>query len=118
MRIDQLRERSEPGVISATTLRALGVPDPWRKCCPGGPWQRMHAGVVLLHNGPPAHDQHLTAALLRAGPGAAVTGAEACRYGTKLVRDVPKELGRAEPVAERGARRLSRRIRPPVRIVG
>jgi hypothetical protein len=33
------------------------------------------------------------------------------RYGTKLVRAVLKELGRAESVAERDARRLSRRIR-------
>ncbi|MGW4206742.1 hypothetical protein ACWEIJ_02025 [Lentzea sp. NPDC004789] len=33
------------------------------------------------------------------------------RYGTKLVREVLEELGRAESVAERDARRLSRRIR-------
>ncbi|WP_285643308.1 hypothetical protein [Lentzea sp. NBRC 102530] len=33
------------------------------------------------------------------------------RYGTKLVRSVLKDLGRAESVAERDARRLSRRIR-------
>lgn len=161
----------------------------------------MHPGVVLLHNGPPTRDQQVTAALLRAGPGSVLTGAEACRrhslpaagteihvlvpgrvigsgtlileraspvppssvvggfpvvsaaravvdacrrlrssdaatalvaaaiqkrrctpeslraearpnrYGTRLVRDVLKELGRAESVAERDARRLSRRIR-------
>ncbi|MFD4674107.1 hypothetical protein ACFWNN_30615 [Lentzea sp. NPDC058450] len=201
MRIEHLRERSDLGVISAGTLKSLGVSDPWRRCVPGGPWQRMYPGVVLLHNGPPTQDQHLTAALLRAGPGAVVTGAEACRrhdlpargpeihllvpgsqrgsgslvleraspvppatnvggfpvvsaaravtdacrflrtadeataliaaavqrnrctvadltaeartnrYGTKLVRSVLKELGRAESVAERDARRLSRRIR-------
>ncbi|HEX7305920.1 hypothetical protein [Lentzea sp.] len=200
MRIEHLRERSELGVISASTLRSLGVTNPWLKCRQGGPWQRMHAGVVLLHNGPPTRDQHLTAALMRAGPGAVVTGAEACRrhglpargseihvlvpgsvrgsgslvveraspmpassdvlgfpvvsaaravvdacrfmrsvdeatalvaaavqrgrctpsaltdearcnrYGTKLVRDVLRELGRAESVAERDARRLSRKI--------
>ncbi|HUQ59718.1 hypothetical protein [Lentzea sp.] len=201
MRIELLRERSDLGVISAGTLRSPGVPNPWLKCRPGGPWQRMHSGVVLLHNGPPTRDQHLTAALMRAGPGAVVTGAEACRrhglpargteihvlvpgsvrgsgsliveraslmppacdvggfpvvsaaravvdacrqmrsadeatglvaaaiqrgrctpsslaaeartnrYGTKLVRSVLKELGHAESVAERDARRLSRRIR-------
>ncbi|MFD5831740.1 hypothetical protein, partial [Lentzea sp. NPDC060358] len=201
MRIEHLRERSDLGVISASTLRSLGVANPWSKCRPGGPWQRMHAGVVLLHNGPPTPDQHLTAALLRAGPGAVVTGAEACRrhglpargteihvlvpgsvrgsgslvveraspmpastdvggfpvvsaaravvdacrllrsaddataliaaaiqrgrctpaslaaeartnrYGTKVVRSVLRELGRAESVAERDARRLSRKIR-------
>ncbi|MFD9699029.1 hypothetical protein [Lentzea sp. NPDC059081] len=201
MRIEHLRERSDLGVISAGALRSLGVANPWLKCRPGGPWQRMHPGVVLLHNGPPTRDQHLTAALMRAGPGAVVTGAEACRrhglpargteihvlvpgsvrgsgslileravpmpassdvdgfpvvsasravvdacrllrssdeatalvaaaiqrgrctpaslaeearcnrYGTKLVRDVLRELGRAESVAERDARRLSRRIR-------
>lgn len=201
MRIEQLRERSDLGVISAGALKALGVSDPWRRCASGGPWQRMYPGVVLLHNGPPTPDQRLTAALLRAGPGAVVTGAEACRrhglvargqeihllvpgsvrgsgsliveraspmppasdvggfpvvsaaravvdacrqlrsadeatalvaaaiqkgrctpeslaaqartnrYGTKLVRAVLRELGRAESVAERDARRLSRRIR-------
>ncbi|WP_143466524.1 hypothetical protein [Lentzea kentuckyensis] len=201
MGIEQLRERSDLGVISARTLKSLGVPNPWLKCRQGGPWQRMHPGVVLLHNGPPTRDQQLTAALLRAGPAAVVTGAEACRrhglpargpelhvlvpgsvrgsgtlileraspmppssnvdgfpvvsadravvdacrqmrsaneataliaaaiqkgrctpeslgleartnrYGTKLVRTVLKELGRAESVAERDARRLSRKIR-------
>ncbi|GAB2853889.1 hypothetical protein [Lentzea nigeriaca] len=201
MLIEHLRERSDLGVISATALKSLGVANPWRRCEPGGPWQRMHAGVVLLHNGPPTRDQQVTAALLRAGPGAVLTGAEACRrhglpaygteihvlvpnsargsgalileraspmpastdlggfpvvsaaravvdacrqlcsadaatalvaaaiqkgrctpesltaeartnrYGTKLVRTVLKELGRAESVAERDARRLSHRIR-------
>ena len=201
MRIERLRERSDLGVITARALRELGVQNPWLKCAPGGPWQRMHPGVVLLHNGPPTRDQQLTAALLRAGPDAVVTGAEACRrhglpargqeihllaprstrgsgqliveratpmprarnagdfpvvsaeravvdacrqlrsadeatalvaaamqkgrctpeslreeartnrYGTKLVRTVLQELGRAESVAERDARRLSRRIR-------
>ncbi|RAS68896.1 hypothetical protein C8D87_102974 [Lentzea atacamensis] len=201
MLIEHLREHSDLGVITATTLKSLGVSNPWRRCEPGGPWQRMHPGVVLLHNGPPTRDQQVTAALLRAGPGAVLTGAEACRrhglpasgteihvlvpgfargsgalilerastmpastdvtgfpvvsaeravvdacrqlrsidaatalvaaavqrgrctpeslageartnrYGTKLVRAVLKELGRAESVAERDARRLSRRIR-------
>ncbi|MCP2247841.1 hypothetical protein [Lentzea aerocolonigenes] len=201
MRIEQLRERSDLGVISTTALKSLGVTNPWPKCRPGGPWQRMHAGVVLLHNGPPTRDQQVTAALLRAGPDAVLTGAEACRrhglpargseihvlvpgsargsgtliveraspmprsttidgfpvvfparavvdacrqmrsadeattlvaaaiqkgrctpvslreealtnrYGAKLVRTVLKELDRAESVAERDARKLSRRIR-------
>ncbi|MET8756587.1 hypothetical protein [Lentzea sp. NPDC004782] len=196
MLIEHLRDRSDLGVISATALRSPGVSDPWRRCGPGGPWQRMHPGVVLLHNGPPTRDQQVTAALLRAGPEAVLTGAEAglpatgpeihvlvpgrsagsgrliveraspmpasrevggfpvvsveravvdaCRrlrsvdavtaliaavrrgrctpsspaaesrtnrYGTKLVREALKELGRAESVSERDARRLSRRIR-------
>lgn len=201
MRIEHLRERSDLGVISAGALKSLGVTNPWRRCTAGGPWQRMYPGVVLLHNGPPTPDQQLTAALLRAGPGAVVTGAEACRrhglpargaeihllvpgsmrgsstlileraspvpassdvggfpvvsaaravvdacrlvrssddatalvaaavqrgrctladlsveartnrFGTKLVRDVLRDLGRAESVAERDARRLSRKIR-------
>lgn len=201
MRIEHLRERSDLGVISAGTLKSLGVTNPWRRCASGGPWQRMYPGVVLLHNGPPTPDQQLTAALLRAGPGAAVTGAWACRlhglparaqeihllvptsmrgsgslvleraspvpattdvggfpvvsaaravvdacrlmrstdqatalvaaaiqrdrctpaelaaeartnrFGTKLVRTVLRDLGRAESVAERDARRLSRKIR-------
>jgi hypothetical protein len=64
--IEHLRERSDLGVISASAFRSLGVPNPWRRE-PDGPWQRMHPGVVLLHNGPPTRDQQVTAALLRAG---------------------------------------------------
>lgn len=79
MLIEHLRERSDLGVISARALRSLGVSNPWGRCRPGGPWQRMYDGVVLLHNGPPTRDQQVTAALLRAGPGAVLTGAEACR---------------------------------------
>ncbi|MFI6097421.1 hypothetical protein ACIA8G_17780 [Lentzea sp. NPDC051213] len=203
MLIEQLRERSDLGVISARALKSLGVTNPWLRCRSGGPWQRMYDGVVLLHNGPPTRDQQVTAALLRAGPGAVLTGAEACRrhglpasgqeihvlvpgsvrgsgsliveraspmpasadvggfpavsaaravvdacrqlrsedavtalvaaavqkgrctpeslraqartnrYGTRLVRVVLEDLSRAESVAERDARRLSRRIRLP-----
>ncbi|MEU7479475.1 hypothetical protein AB0A63_26040 [Lentzea sp. NPDC042327] len=104
MRIDQLRERSDLGVITTATLKSLGVSNPWHRCASGGPWQRMYPGVVLLHNGPPTQDQHLTAALLRAGPGAAVTGAEACRRHGLPARG--RELHLLAPAPVRGSGRL------------
>lgn len=59
------------GVASATT---------YRRCRPGGPWQRLLPGVVLLRNGPVSTHQRMVAALLYAGPQALVTGIEACRH--------------------------------------
>ncbi|GLZ30334.1 hypothetical protein Lesp02_25230 [Lentzea sp. NBRC 105346] len=57
----------------------------YRRCKPGGPWQRLFPGVVLLHNGPPTRDQLVAGALLKAGPDALITGPEACRrYGLRL----------------------------------
>ena len=118
MRIEHLRERSDLGVISATTLKSLGIANPWRKCTAGGPWQRMYPGVVLLHNGPPTPDQHLTAALLRAGPSSAVTGAEACRrhglpaHGRELHLLSPRSVrGTGLLIVERA------RPMPPVRVI-
>ncbi len=110
MLIEHLRERSDLGVISASALRSLGVTNPWRRCEPGGPWQRMHPGVVLLHNGPPTRDQQVTAALLRAGPGAVLTGAEACRRhglpasGTEIHVLVPgRSVGSGRLIVERAS---------------
>jgi hypothetical protein len=77
-----VRQRAtEGGAIKAKTLEELGVPRPtlYRRCQPGGPWQRPLPGVVLLGNSPPTRQQLVEAALLYAGPDAVVTGMEACR---------------------------------------
>ncbi|WP_157494854.1 hypothetical protein [Kutzneria sp. 744] len=52
---------------------------PARRCRPGGGWTRLLTGVYLLSGGVPSRRQMVRAALLRAGPGAAVTGVEAVR---------------------------------------
>ncbi|TNC20305.1 hypothetical protein FG385_31085 [Amycolatopsis alkalitolerans] len=56
----------------------------WRRCLPGGPWQRLLPGVILLENGKPTHDQRIAAALIYGGPSAIVTGPHAClRHGLR-----------------------------------
>jgi hypothetical protein len=47
------------------------------KCRPGGPWQLLLPGVLLLANSPPTRRQRLRAAVLYAGPDAIITGDEA-----------------------------------------
>jgi hypothetical protein len=44
---------------------------------PGGPWQRILPGVLLLAGGPPTRTQRIQAALRYAGPGAVLTGGDA-----------------------------------------
>ncbi|QUQ70536.1 hypothetical protein JJ691_83150 [Kutzneria sp. CA-103260] len=62
-------------------LVRLGVHEalPSHKCRPGGGWTRLLTGVYLLTGGSPTRRQMVRAALLRAGPGAALTGVEAAR---------------------------------------
>ncbi|GAB3496319.1 hypothetical protein FB471_1103 [Amycolatopsis cihanbeyliensis] len=76
-----LHHESRAGAIKVARLIELGVPSrtAYRRCVPGGPWQRPLPGIVLLNNGHPTRRQLVEAALLYAGEGAIVTGAEACR---------------------------------------
>lgn len=77
-----LTHQSRDGVIAARDLESLGL-DPrtiYRNCLPGGPWQRLLPGMILLHNGDPTRRQRALAALLYGGPQAMITGAEACRW--------------------------------------
>ncbi|MDQ7805554.1 hypothetical protein Q5425_17545 [Amycolatopsis sp. A133] len=67
-------------------LRRAGVSDrrTRRLCGPGGPWRRLHPGVVLLRNAAPTRQQLLHAALARYGPGVVITGADALQaHGVK-----------------------------------
>lgn len=73
-------------VATWTALLRLGVPQglPARKCQPGGGWTRLLTGVYLVTGGSPTRRQMVRAALLRAGPGAALTGLEAAhRHGVR-----------------------------------
>ncbi|MBB5893150.1 hypothetical protein [Kutzneria kofuensis] len=73
-------------VATWTDLLRLGVPQglPARKCQPGGGWTRLLTGVYLLTGGSPTRRQMVRAALLRAGPGSALTGVEAAhRHGVR-----------------------------------
>ncbi|SDC08932.1 hypothetical protein [Streptomyces prasinopilosus] len=55
-------------VLTTARLRSHGVPaaEIDDRCRPGGPWQRLLPGVVLLHPGPPSSEERLHAVLLYA----------------------------------------------------
>lgn len=55
-------------VLSATQLRAHGISPAEQndRCRPGGPWQQVLPGVVVLHPNPPTNEERLHAALLYA----------------------------------------------------
>ncbi|MEU5262672.1 hypothetical protein [Amycolatopsis sp. NPDC021455] len=72
---------SRRGVITVARLESLGVPPrtSYRRCLPGGPWQRLLPGVVLLRTGEPTRRQLTEGALLHCGDRAVVTGLESLR---------------------------------------
>lgn len=88
-----LQQASRCGAIRVATLAELGVSPrtAYRRCLPGGPWQRPLPGIVLLTNMPPTRRQLVEAALLYGGRNALVSGLEACRrHG---LRNVPNAYG-------------------------
>ncbi|CAM5701731.1 hypothetical protein SPURM210S_00426 [Streptomyces purpurascens] len=52
-------------VMTVAQLRAHGVSTAQvaEQCTPGGPWQQLLPGVVLLHPGPPTSEERLHAVL-------------------------------------------------------
>ncbi|MDQ0787007.1 hypothetical protein [Streptomyces sp. B3I8] len=68
---------TRPRVLSAAQLRAHGVgaAETDGRCRPGGPWQQLLPGVVLLHPGPPTSEERLHAVLLYAHRARAADGA-------------------------------------------
>lgn len=71
-----IHHASVDGVIKSASLTALGIGDSTivRNCRPGGPWQRILPGIVLLHNGVPTGRQRYVSAAMFAGDGAILTG--------------------------------------------
>ncbi|MEU5690184.1 hypothetical protein [Actinosynnema sp. NPDC020468] len=105
-------------VTTTSALRATGVPD-YRialRCRPGGPWQRVLPGVVLLSATPPTRAQRVRAAVAYAGEGAVVTGVDALRaHGVPL--PCPPRVHVLQPATRRRSGhehlRLERTTRPP-----
>jgi hypothetical protein len=66
-------------VARAEELIGLGVPgrSVYRRCEPGGPWQRVLPGVLVLGTSPPTPTQLVQAALRYAEPDAVLTGPHA-----------------------------------------
>lgn len=69
------------GVATVAALRDAGLSTTMitKRCRPGGPWQRLLPGVVMLDSGPPSRRQQLRAAVALAGPEAVITGVDALR---------------------------------------
>lgn len=76
-----LRTASWNGVIRASRLVRLGVPEStvYHRCRPGGPWQRLLPGIIMLGNGCPSERDRMVAALLYGGGSAVLTGLLAAR---------------------------------------
>ncbi|NLE81956.1 MAG: hypothetical protein GX610_20725 [Rhodococcus sp.] len=72
----ELIAASRDGVVRSAALEQFGIGRATvsSRCRPGGPWQRMLPGVILLHNGPPSWNQRVLAALEYGGPNALLTG--------------------------------------------
>ncbi|MGN6246245.1 MAG: hypothetical protein ACTHQ3_21560 [Motilibacteraceae bacterium] len=94
------------GVVRNSDLDRLGLPRStvsWR-ARPGGTWQRLEPGVLLLTSGQPTAANRRQAALLYCGGGSMFTGATACRlYG---LRTAPT-AGPVHVLVPHGRRRAS-----------
>lgn len=91
------------GVVRSAELRAGGVSGSaiTLRCRPGGPWQRLLPGVVLLSSSAPTRRQLLRAALAYAGDGAVITGVDAARLNHDLRLPPADEVHLLVPAARR-----------------
>ncbi|MER8225787.1 hypothetical protein ABTZ58_35650 [Streptomyces sp. NPDC094143] len=66
--LHDLSGAGRPRVTTTARLRSHGVStaETNEQCRPGGPWQQLLPGVVLLHPGPPTSEERLHAALMYA----------------------------------------------------
>ena len=80
-------------VVRVAELERLGLRRSTiaHRCRPGGPWQSLCPGVVLLHNAPPVRDDRRLGGLLHAGPGAVITGLDALELHG--MRRIPRPSG-------------------------
>jgi hypothetical protein len=73
--------RNQAGVVTRAQLVAQGADDSWlSRQVDTGRWQRLQRGVFLTHSGPVPWRSQAWAALLRAGPGAALSHSTAARF--------------------------------------
>lgn len=106
------------GVIRRSELITAGVSNYTlaTRCRPGGPWQILLPGVLLLAKSPPTRWQLLRAAVLYAGEGAIITGTEALHeYGLSPgdASEVHVLVGASRRVSSRDYVRVERTKRPP-----
>ena len=79
IQLDKLNNLFPNRVARAEELVELGLSGSsvYRRCQPGGPWQRVLPGVLVLGNSPPTQKQLVQAALRYAEPDAVLTGRHA-----------------------------------------
>lgn len=79
--LDALATLFRHGVAGVAELVHIGVACKivHGRCLPGGPWQRLLPGILLLGKAPPSRTQLVQAALRYARPDAIVTGLDALR---------------------------------------
>jgi hypothetical protein len=79
IQLDKLSTLFPYRVARAEELVGLGISGSsvYRRCQPGGPWQRVLPGVLVLGNSPPSPMQLMQAALRYAEPDAVLTGRHA-----------------------------------------
>ncbi|MEV0681324.1 hypothetical protein AB0I60_32875 [Actinosynnema sp. NPDC050436] len=105
-------------VATATELISLGLPNDelTARCRPGGQWQHLVPGVLLLTRKPPNRRQLMQAALRHAGPGAQLTALDALQlHGLRAVPVAgPVRVLSARPVEPAPEVKVTRvRVLPP-----
>jgi hypothetical protein len=86
--LDALTTLFRHGVAGAPELIHLGLSTDLLhgRCRPGGPWQRLLPGILLLSGSPPTRVQRIQAALRYAGEDALLTGLDALHlHGLRAV---------------------------------
>lgn len=95
-------------------VRIADLDDPCRAtlaelCGPGGPWQRLFPGVLLLRRGVPSRSEWQRAALLYAGAGSVLTGLDAlvgAGLGREPAPDDPVHVLVPHPRRRHGSHRV------------
>src|SRR4051794_30660598 len=117
-----IKPRFPDGVIRRRDLLAAGVSQHSvaTRCRPGGPWQLLLPGVLLLANSPPTRRQRLRAALLYAGEDAVITGVHALQEHALAVagtEDVHVLVPIQKPIPTRGFMRIDPTNRLPQAVI-
>lgn len=108
--LDELPRLFGSRVVAVSRLESLGFNRRTiaYRCRPSGPWVRMAPGVVKLDNGPVTRDDHRSAALVHAGPGACITGLDGLSLSG--FRSIPAPFGPVHVLIPHGRRRVGRTL--------
>lgn len=121
-RLEDLYGMSRDGIIKVAELRQLGVSNSAvdSRCRPGGPWQRLLPGIVMLGNGHPTARQRAVAAVAFTGEGALLTGRAALHeygYGSAASGDAHILIATHRRVQSTGFVLVERTTRLPAPVV-